>query len=187
MFLTNPFDDPSKWNLVWDIDVSANQTTEGADAPFISIERLQCPLLLSYPIVCFEISNPHAKLHWKRAGFALQEIRTGILVGGQPETISSGKTVYLDELNFVTFNNYVDGYRLYFKPLFWHRQIILKAWEFTASPETIITQAVSTVSQQIDLLTEQLNNVAATLIVLDEKINAVGTIVTDIQQNEANN
>ncbi|NEP38974.1 MAG: hypothetical protein F6K35_06795 [Okeania sp. SIO2H7] len=170
MFLTNPFNNPDNWNLVWDIDITAEQATEGA---FIAIERLQCPFLLSYPIVCFEVYNPHAKPYWKRAGFALQEIRTGILVGGQPETISSSKTVYLDELNFIRFNNDVDGYTLYFQPLYWHRQIILKAWEFTSEPKTTATDAID----------KALADITNQLTILNTKIDTIKTIVTEIQEN----
>lgn len=146
MFLTNPFNDPANWELVWDIHVQAQQLTEGA---FIAIPRQQCPLLLSYPICCFEVSNPHTKPYWRKAGSALQEIRTGILVGGQPETISSSKYVSLNELNFITFDNYTDGWTLYFQPAYWHKEILLKCWEYQNKPRTLETDAIQDLLRQL--------------------------------------
>ena len=161
-----------KWEPIWTFNQIAaplNELDEGYE-PF---PELICPITLESDLIAIYADNPQGKDSWQSAGYAFQTVRSGLAVGGQNDALTAKIWVRLKNVNLLRFPWKLSGWQLSFKPNYWHKEINLQAWEYTGDLPTAEQQSR-------DLLQ---NEIASQLLVIDTKIDAIGSIVTEIQEN----
>lgn len=163
------------WDPIWILSQEV-APLNGLDEGYEPYPELVCPLLLNSDLIAIYADNPQGKDSWKSAGYAFQTVRSGLAVGGQNDAITAKLWVRLKTVNLLRLPWKISGWQLSFTPNYWHKQIDLQAWEYTGELPT-------TEQQTLEILQDDIVN---QLDVLNEKIDAVGTIVTEIQ-NGTNN
>lgn len=88
-------------------------------------------LLIDSPVVAIHATSSTAGEHWKFAGQALQRIRTGLAVGGNPDTVYGVKKFWLNQTSLLWFDLPVGEYQLSFKVPYWIREIDITGWVYS--------------------------------------------------------
>jgi hypothetical protein len=112
---------------------STNQTAQTVPSHaerYFPIPAFSVPYLVDTPIVAISASSSSAEETWRFAGHAKQVIRTGLVVGGKADTVSSVKKFYLDQISLLQFPSYAPEFELTFSIPYWLRQITVNIYSY---------------------------------------------------------
>lgn len=146
----------SKWEFLSSQSASAVVISPGQ---FIPIPKLAVPILLDKRVVAIRIDSVSAKPTWRFAGDLYQEIRIGILVGGQPDAIATRRRAWLNQFCLFVLPLWASTYQLSYQPPKWFRDVTLNVWQFTGdftddSPtdNSAIASQLTQIEQKLDSL-----------------------------------
>lgn len=124
----------------------------------IPIVEMPVPILATSPIVAVYVDNPSAKPNWYTAGYILQKIRIGVVVGGQADTESiTRRKVYLRQIQLAIFPTLQQNYQVVFRPAYWHDRIDLNFWQYTGPRSDTTIQALGQVLGRVESANTKLN------------------------------
>jgi hypothetical protein len=136
----------SNWVLVY-----TYQKQAGTVPPYPQIERYSpipdwtTATTLDSPIIAINATSDTAPDNWRYAGTALQEIRSGLSVGGQPDTTVAAKRFWLNQLTLLWFPDLGPDYNILFRIPYWIRSIDLTVFNYIGP----VTKAYDPILDQI--------------------------------------
>lgn len=120
----------TNFESLWGVTKIADSVPESAERYF-PIPDFTCPLLADQPVLAISADSNDANPKWRFAGHVKQLIRTGLVVGGNQDTVSSVKKFYLNQISLIWFPNYGGTYQVQFSIPFWLRDITVQIWQYT--------------------------------------------------------
>jgi hypothetical protein len=88
------------------------------------------------PILAVAISSNKSSPSWKSAGFLNYKIRTGLLVGGVPDTqIGKGFRIKLNQITLLILPRYSENFSISFGIHYWIQQISINVWQYIGALE----------------------------------------------------
>jgi hypothetical protein len=118
------------------VSVATYQKVAAAVPPYPQVEKYSpipdwtTTTTLDSPIIAVNATSSTAEPHWKYAGMAIQEIRTGLSVGGQPDSTIAAKKFYLNQTTLLIFPDLGPDFNLLFRIPYWLREIDLTLWNY---------------------------------------------------------
>ncbi|NET91525.1 MAG: hypothetical protein F6K45_26190 [Kamptonema sp. SIO1D9] len=134
---------PESWSEIFNQSFTATEQspTGGVRYP----EILTSLLLTRETFLVYAVSNG-AKPHWKFAGYLNQKIRTGLLVGGQPDAFFKRRSFWLNQLTLIQFDlDLFPEYALSFSVPYWLPDIQIIVWEFRGADRNRIMDELEVV------------------------------------------
>lgn len=143
------------WEHVTEISGLATVISPGQILP---IPKLTIPILLDKSVVAVRVDSVSAPPTWRFAGDIFQEIRVGIMVGGQPDAIATRRRVWLKQVALFFLPELSTSYALSFLPPKWFRDVTLTLWQFTGTnpnPDAVDNVALQ---QQLETIEQKINS-----------------------------
>ncbi|TWH40286.1 hypothetical protein [Dulcicalothrix desertica] len=123
------FGNPNNWESIY------NTNLVGADAGngrYFPIQETTVPLLLENHILAISTSSQNASNKWKSAGFLNYLIRTGLVVGGTPNTrFGSGYRINLNAITLLILPQLSNEYSISINIHYWIQDVAINIWQYT--------------------------------------------------------
>ncbi|MDF0551694.1 hypothetical protein [Kamptonema sp. UHCC 0994] len=170
MGLVLDLQNPNNWESRWEFNVQASGQVFRSNGEALSwdpIPEQTCPLLLHNPFVAVYCESATKRNSWQFGGYLVQKFSTGLIVGGSPNAVTTnGRKVFFNRLQLLRLNDYTADYSLSFKPPFWHRDIKLTVWEYTAEIITTVEAAIEDINDVQIVLSNKLQNIESKIDLL---------------------
>jgi len=114
--------DPNNWAQTWFTLVDSRVSPQ---------PRLSSPIIMTSPIIAVSLTLPSGFHSGRACGYLIQQIRTGLIVGGSPDARTETKTLFEGQLSLFNFE-FGGDYSLIFD-LFLRVADVgsLSVWEYT--------------------------------------------------------
>lgn len=156
--MTPPTDlgNSANWEFVVSQSASAVVLSPGQHQ---AIPKIKIPILLDKPCIAVRIDSVSAKPTWRFAGDLYQDIRVGILVGGQADAIATSRRAWLNQICLFMLPLWATTYQLSYLPPKWFQDVQITVWEYTGTDPTntgtdttAIAAQLTEIEQKIDSL-----------------------------------
>lgn len=123
----------NNWDSLWSANLEG--VSAGSDR-YYPIPEANCPLLIDKHILAVATSSSNSSASWKSAGFLNYKIRTGLVVGGLPDTqIGKGFRIKLNQITLLILPRYSETFSISFGIHYWIQQISIDVWQYTGTLE----------------------------------------------------
>ncbi len=159
MTLILNLNDPTLWEPVWELDVSAQSLGANLETDsYIRIPEQKCPIILHKSLLAVYANNPLAKPGWFSAGYLTQSIKLPLTVGGAPTSYGASQRIVLAQTQIVPFLDIgVADFAIAFLPRHWHRRIQLVVWEYQGDVSTTELAAITAITQQLNSIESKID------------------------------
>ena len=123
----------NNWESHYSTSYAADKITVNSHDIYAPILEIVLPITFDKNILAVHVSSSTAKPSWRFAGYASQKIRTGLLVGGAHESLSARRSLWLNEITLLFFDQLASTYTLSINPPKWFRDINIYTWQYTGS------------------------------------------------------
>lgn len=152
MTLVVNLNDPTLWETVWQLDVTAQALGSDVETgSYIRIPEQKCPIILHKPLLAVYANNPLAKPGWFSAGYLTQSINLPLTVGGNPTSYGTSRRLVIGRTQIVPFLDIgVADFAIAFLCHRWHRKIQLVVWEYLGDISTSELTAIAAITHQLN-------------------------------------
>ena len=142
--------DTNNWDLTWSDE---RQATEGAGRKYIPIPEIVVPVIFENHWLAVLATSLTAKPSWNFAGFLVQKVRLGLVVGGGYEAAGTQKRkIWLDQVTLIQYQRLTPDYVVAFQVPKWIAQINLTVWQYTGIDSDTLSQQLVIIESKIDSL-----------------------------------
>jgi hypothetical protein len=118
----------NNWESLWNTNLEG--VPSGTDR-YYPIPETTCPLLIDKHILAVATNSNKSSPSWKSAGFLNYKIRTGLVVGGIPNTqIGKGFRLKLNQITLLILPRYSETFSISFGIHYWIQQISIDVFQY---------------------------------------------------------
>lgn len=151
---TRDLGNSANWEFVLSRSASATVLSPGQHVP---IPKIEIPILLDKPCIAVRIDSVSAKPSWRFAGDLYQEIRLGILVGGQPDAIATRRRAWLNQMCLFVLPLWSTTYQLSYLPPKWFADVQISLWEYVGTDPIDGLADTSAIAAQLTQIEQKLD------------------------------
>ncbi len=138
----------NNWEPLWSTNLEG--VSAGADR-YYPIPEVSCPVLIDKHILAVSTNSSNSSPSWKSAGFLNYKIRTGLVVGGSPDTqIGKSFRIKINQITLLILPRYSETFSISFGIHFWIQQISINVWQYVGTLEDSTEQLIKNV-RDVDL------------------------------------
>lgn len=122
-----------------------------------NIPKFSLPIQLDKQVIAARVDSVSARDTWYFAGNVFQEVRLGILVGGQPDAIASRQKIWLNQFHLFFLPKLSSSYVLSYKPPKWFQDATISVWEYTGLDPVTPDSDHAQIVQQLTEIESKIN------------------------------
>lgn len=135
----------NNWESHYSGSFEAARITVNSRDIYLPILEVEVPITFDKNVLAVYAASATAKPNWSFAGYASQRIRTGLIVGGSHDSVAARKSIWLNEINLLFFDQLASSYSLSIKPAKWLHDISINIWQYTGNQSDTVTDLLQTI------------------------------------------
>jgi hypothetical protein len=131
---------------------------------YVPIAEIIVPVLLEARILAVLATSSTAKSYQVYAGVCIKKVRTGILVGGLPDTdAAEARKLYLNRITLMKFEQVTADFQISFKPSWRLSQIDFRVWKYTGIDSNTLDDSLNVIGRQVVRTSKDVELIRATV------------------------
>jgi hypothetical protein len=148
----------SNWESHYSGSFTAGAVIVNQKTIYAPILETTLPISFDKHLVAISVTSSTAKATWNFAGYASQKIQTGLLVGGQPESLVSRQSLWLNQITLIFFPKVANTYALSISPPKWFKDFSINTWQYIGEESDSTEVALAQMQITLNSIQAQLNN-----------------------------